>query len=280
MYGSEPRISTPQSIQDLLNALKRDPSACLCAGGTFLLAGQESRFPNLPERLIYIKNIDELNRIHRTERFLEIGACSSISRILNVGARVIPLLLSHSLRNIGTPAVQSLATLGGNICVPDSRMTAYPALLLLDTLVELREAGGSRWIPIGRLVGLDGSLNIQESEVLTRIRIPLGEWNLQIFRSITPGITNLGSPQQDWSISFYGLADTGKGTLSNLRLAFGSMGKTVIRNREIEAEMENRRLPIPKRDIEQVLLQFLSSLESHNISPYQKTILSLSLHQK
>ena len=264
-----PTVYTPRSVSALLSRLKSNPTATLFAGGTHIMMGTRSKYPTLPMTLIHIKPIEELGRIHRTERYLEIGSCTSISTILKIGSNVIPDILSHALRGLATPAIRSTATLGGNLCLPDRRTAVFTVLMLLDTRVELRRSGASRWLPINRLASSEGNLVIQNGEVLTRVRVPLSTWDIQVQRSLPSGPA--GSSQ---SVSFSGLANTQKGMISDLRFAFGGMGKYLIRSREIEAELVGKKLPLQPRYTAAVIEQLGLQLQraSDALSVYQQTM--------
>ena len=69
---------------------------------------------------------------------MEIGAAVPISRLLRTGRHVMPKALFTAPINIGGPALRNQATLGGNLCSPEHRLSTYPVLLLLDVRLELR----------------------------------------------------------------------------------------------------------------------------------------------
>ena len=242
-------------MSTLLNTLKRFPDASVFAGGTYLLWKQEKKYPNLPRRLVLLDQVEDLHRINRTERYIEIGAGATLSRILAIGANTIPPVLFNALKSIGHSPLRNLATLGGNICVADQRMTAFPVLLALDSRVELRKAGQARWEPMGKLLGPEGNLLITKGEVLTRIRVPFSELNIQVYKKISGG-------PESCSLSFCAVAENNKGTLSDFRFAFGSLGKAILRSREIEAELIGRKFPLPERDIDGVIEAFKQYLLS------------------
>lgn len=264
---SKVNVFSPQSLGDLLALKHRKPEVVAYAGGTFLLHGKSSKFPTFPESLVSIRQIEELRRFNRSERYLEIGSCVTLSQIGRFGGRAVPSILMQAIETIASAPVRSLATLGGNVCVPGMRLSAYPALFLLDARVELRELGNSRWVPINRFSGADGNLIIQPTEVLTRIRVPLGDWNTQVYRSIGSGI-NLN----EWSLSFCGLANIDRSVLSDFRFALGCLGKKIIRNREIETELMSRKLPLPDRELDMISVEFdryVTSVHGELISAYQ-----------
>jgi CO/xanthine dehydrogenase FAD-binding subunit len=265
-------VFTPRTLGDLLTLKSRKPEVALYAGGTYLLHGEKEKYPRLPRALASIAHIDELRRIHRTERYLEVGASVSLSQIMEIGGRTIPSILNQAIRTMATPPVRGLATMGGNICVQERRLTLFPVLFVLDTRVELRELGSSRWVPISRLTAQDGSLDLAPTEVLTRIRIPLGDWNVHCYRSLS------SDPNWNrWSLSFCGLAHTDREVLTDFRFSCGSIGKYLLRNREIEAELVGRKLPLPARERNAVCLlfnEYLESTGSSSISSYQKNMAS------
>lgn len=270
MYAtpSDTVVFRPRTLGDLLALLSRKPDIEIYAGGTFILGNQNEKYVSLPQSLAYIGQIDDLSRIHRTERYFEIGAGVTLTKLLQAGPRAIPAVLMRAIASIASSPVRNLATIGGNICVPDRRLSTFPVLFLLDARLELRELGSARWVPISRIVGPEGNLLLSSTEVLTRIRIPLGDWKIQIYKSITNG------PQLTrWSISFCGLAQTSRGVLTDFRCAFGSLGRILVRSREVETELVSRKLPLPQRDQQMICNLFDESLstEYEMISAYQRT---------
>jgi CO/xanthine dehydrogenase FAD-binding subunit len=257
-------------VGDLLSLKARKPEVEIFAGGTHLLRDKRAKYPQLPRDLAVIGNVDELKRIHRTERYLEVGASVTLSKISSIGGSIVPQILIEAINSMGNPALLNLATIGGNICIEELRSTLFPVLFVLDARVELRQLGGSRWLSINRLARNDGSLDLGPAEVLTRVRIPLGDWNIYSFRRI-PGSGTV----DEWSLAFCGLAGTDRGVLSDLRFAFGSLGRQLLRNREIEAELVSRKLPLADRERDavcQVFDEWLEAGYSALISRYQVTM--------
>lgn len=264
---NRPHIFTPRSMTDLLTTLRQKPEATLYAGGTYILSNTNKKCPGLPDDIIHLKDVEDLARIHRTERFIEVGACTTVGKILSIGHNVLPPILYSALISIGTPALRNLATLGGNLCVPNHRMTTFPVLILLDARIELRKSGSSRWIGVNRFATADGELDLSDDEIVSRIRIPLKEWDVQIFKRL-----KTDPYQTEHSFSFSGLANNSKGVLTDFRFAIGTMGKAIIRSREIEAALVSRKLPLPERDSASAVETFGNLMESMTttLSRYQR----------
>ena len=238
----------PETLGELLQIHRREPDALVYAGGTFILSQRASRFVELPHTVISLQDVEELRRVSRTERYVELGAMVPIRQILRLGDSNIPKALYDALRHIGPPAVTGLATLGGNIAVPGRIMTGAPVLTLLDARVELRRQGGARWLPVGRLHRADGSLDLQPFEIITRIRVPLYPWTMQLFRRFGSELAPDSNP-----LAFCGLARANNRILEELRI-IGSAGHLrMLRNKSMEAELVGRRLPLSDRDVKQAV---------------------------
>lgn len=262
-----PHAYLPSSLQDLLSLKNEEPTALLYAGGTYILRDQRKHI-NLPGTVLSMEKIEELYRIHRTERYLEIGAMVPINTILEMGKYVLPPALGACLRSITPPAVRNLATLVGNLCVPQNRMDSFPLLHIMDSRVEIRSSQHSTWIPMTRFYNPQGGITLEANEVVTRIRIPDEQWNKQVYRKI--GSTNAPSAN---SVSLCGLATVQKSVVADIRFAFGMLGPVIIRSRKLEAEILGRRLPLGERDretLEEMITQTCNQYREI-ITPFQRS---------
>ena len=75
------------------------------------------------------------------------GTCFSLLHSDPLIRRCVPILAEAS-RQVGSPQIRNIATIGGNIC--NGAVSAYsaPSLLVLDARLELASSGGSRTLPI------------------------------------------------------------------------------------------------------------------------------------
>jgi len=261
-------IFYPSNLNELLNIKNKNPDAVIWSGGTGFMGKQKSKTPNLPTTIIQISKIQELKKIKRTERFLEIGAGAVINKILNVGQHVLPTALSQAMRLIKPVSIRNTATLGGHLCVQETRLSLFSVLSLMDTSLEIRKSGGSRWLKINRFFNKNGEIQIKKNEILTRIRIPFGNWNREIFKSN-------GNPFFDAknAISFCILAEIEKGLLIDFRMNIGNSGKYTIRNIEIESLMIGKNLPFSSKEaalIAQKNKEWIESL-TVELSPFQRS---------
>lgn len=260
-------IFAPKTMSELLSIKQQHPDTLLWAGGTAIMRQQTADIPEFTTDIIQLSGVEELKRIRRTERYLEIGACVPVKKILNVGQHVLPFALSQSLRSIGPPHVRNRATLGGNLSCRTRRLNTFSVLLLMDTIVELRKSGKSRWIKISRLYNKFGKDQINDNEVMTRIRIPLGNWDLQYFTAV--GDTLL-DPMN--AISFTVLIETSKGILSGVKFAVGNVGRSILQSIDFESYLSGKKLRLNAKEIDTAASYFTNYMNTAEgeITPFQK----------
>jgi CO/xanthine dehydrogenase FAD-binding subunit len=249
----ELKVYRPRSLNGLLRLYSLDPDALLYAGGTAIAlraaAGRERPF-RLPPRLVMLGNVPELGRITRTPRHLDIGAGVTLSRALSTGRNVLPAVLAQAIASVGTPPVRNLGTIGGNLCAGWEEGGAVPsALAVLDGQVELRSASGARWVRAWLAEPRRG-------EVLTRVRIPMEEWQAQGFRRLPSGLTLAAA------------ARLGRGALEALHFCLAGPGFGLLRSRELEDSLKNARLPLAQRARQSFLRELDERLSSPGLSSY------------
>jgi len=255
------QISVPDTISELLQTLKKRPNALLYAGGTQILREQPDRFIRLPSEIIELRHVEELRRISRTEKYVEIGAAVTIGALLELSARVFPEMFYQAIRHITRPGTAHLATVGGNLCVPHSVMTLTPVLHVFDTQIELRRQGKSHWLPLSRFRDETGKTAIEPGEVMTRIRIPIKSWEYSRFYNYGAAYLPDTNP-----LTFAAVAETEKDILADLRIALAVGGKHIIRQRELEAELVGRRVPFQQRDLDLLHRRVAEMLEQRGFS--------------
>jgi xanthine dehydrogenase FAD-binding subunit len=235
-------VHRPKTLHELLVAESELPDALVFAGGTHIMVQAEESVPISQEHIVYLGDVEELKKIKRAERYLEIGAAVTLSRIISIGTHVIPEGLYHALLCTGNPSIRNCATLGGNICIASPYSNILTVLLAMDTLIELRTLLKSMWLPISHFISKQGKDLLDKGYILTRIRIPFGNWNHQVFRKISRK-----KSQKFPSLSFCGLAKLNKGILTDVRFTFGALGSPIFRNRGFEAGFMGRKLPLHDR---------------------------------
>lgn len=245
-------IHAPETIQELLALMSRSPDIQLYAGGTEIAGSQTTRSLLLDADVASIARIRELRKTSRTEQYLEVGACTTLTGLLGLSLGVLPESLSVVIRGVGNHAVRNIATIGGNLCSKQRFMDLWPILTCLDCQAEIRSPEGSRWISLWHLADAEGNPAFPASSLLTRVRIPLRSFDFTFVRK-------LGAPgyPTDDSALFVCLANASRAKVEDFRLAFA--GKKAFRNRELELTISGRNTSLPAKEIQVMTEAFKDS---------------------
>jgi CO/xanthine dehydrogenase FAD-binding subunit len=268
------RVFVPTSLKELHTLITQYPNALFFAGGTNLMPNKDS----LPPYLISLNEIKELLKIRRKEGFLEIGSAVTLSRILSLGSNVIPKALYTAFLAGVTPAIRNLATIGGNICTASYISDLIVPLVLFDTRVEVRGISGIHWFPILRFIQGQGKTILRPGEVLSLIRIPLEEWDIENFIKLDV----ISSPRLS-VLKCAAAVRINKNSINDLRMAFGGINPLVIRSRELEGILIGNKLPLQSKSIDFFCseLQKLFAAEGDSFLPHphhQESALRFARH--
>jgi 4-hydroxybenzoyl-CoA reductase subunit beta len=206
------RYHAPRTIEEAADLLSGDAmGVAIVAGGTDLLPNMKRR-QQVPKTLVGLANIAALRNISNGDG-LTIGAGVTLTALLRDGrVRDAYTGLWQAARQIATPQLRNMGTIGGNLCL-DTRCNYYdqnyewrkaidfcmkkdgetcwvatsspkclavsstdtaPALLALGASVTLTSASGTRRIPLDELYQNDGIhyLTKRREEILTAVHLP------------------------------------------------------------------------------------------------------------
>lgn len=277
MYTKEPVVLFPRSVRELLNQYNENPGSVIFAGGTEIMMKGRDKPENqgLPAgTVISLKYVNELMKVVRRERFLEIGAAVPLSKIISIGNRVVPTVLYNSILCSGYPGIRNLATIGGLLCSSSVYSEVLTVLHVMDAQLEVRSTLHTGWVLISSFKKREGKSILSENEILTRIRIPYGDWNRSYSRvvrinpgSVYPGISGTSlqtNPEANPAVIFSALARVSKDSLEDIRFAFGGLGRQIVRERSIEITLIGKKLPLAGRDPDILEKQIEELLRSHS----------------
>ncbi|WP_428771126.1 FAD binding domain-containing protein [Treponema sp. HNW] len=228
------------TLTEALQQLKNIPDLKVAAGCTSYGKTPDGTGIKLPRSTLFIKHIPELQIIDRKERYVEFGAAVSLNRILELGKKRIPAFFYDAVSSVASHNIRNLATIGGNTCRSDHKMSLFAPLLAMDAKLEFKSALETIQIPLSKFV------SVPEGFLLSKIHMPVEDWTTALFRRLGPAYEI--SPL---SVSFAFLADTSKGYLGDMSAAF--CGPVSVKSREMENSIIGSRLPLSEKDIESVL---------------------------
>jgi CO/xanthine dehydrogenase FAD-binding subunit len=239
-------VFVPASLGEILQYLRHSPEMQLWAGGTWWL--QQPIDVRRRHPIIALHGVRELRRVVRTGHHVEIGSTVPAGRLLAAGKRFLPAIAVDAVRRVGPPAIRNIATLGGAVAIAGTTLPVTAALQLIDTSIELRRQGNSRWLSLGQFRDPSGSIRIAPGEMITRLRIPLRTWTHWMIRTWgTP------FPAGRTSLTLVGAASMTKSGIDEFRFALVIDGRLLIRLREAETDLVGRAVPLTERDRRTVL---------------------------
>ncbi len=219
----------PQDLQEALTR-RADTSGTVYAGGTDIMMRQRQLCgmqPDISGGVIFIGHLPELRGFHQDAGCLFIGACMTIADLKTHSNT--PALLREILGLMAAPAIRNLATIGGNICNASPAGDTLPYLYAVDARVVCQTNHGQREIPIERFISGPGKIDLAPDEILTTVVIPDEHFSHTFHKKVAARRANTPS-----KVSVVGLASKENEKVTDLRLAFGAAGPTVVRSREIE----------------------------------------------
>ena len=244
----------PSTYSELFSIWNRFPQAVIYAGGTDLLWRQGKNILKLPQNVLCLDKLEDLHRITRTEHHLEIGSMVKLNKIIHLG-KIVPETLAQCLENIAGIQLRNLATIGGNICSTFRMLDASVPLTALDAQYELRGAHTSRWVSAARFHSASEGKTPGNQELLTRIRLPLHQWDYSAYKKFYP--ENIYS-----SKALVFLAKVQKNILSDIRVMYKA--DTIYRNKNGDSIIIGKYLPLSRKTADDYVenwREYLSNIE-------------------
>ena len=165
--------AVPGSLEDAISLLSEQPdSARPLAGGTDLIDHvRTGRL--LPDLLVDIKKIPELNILEISDAGLRIGAAVPCCEIYgNEQIRRHYSAISDSCHIVGGIQIQNRASVGGNLCNSSPAADCTPSLIALNATCVVAGPAGSREIAVEEFCTGPGRNQLESGELLVEIRCP------------------------------------------------------------------------------------------------------------
>lgn len=231
----------PLNLEELWSIWQDNPGAQLMAGGTDLLVKLRNKKINI-KTIICLEKIKELQQINTNGSQIFIGAMANHQQLLDnsvVKSRLGCLYQAAAV--LGSPPVRHMGTIGGNICTASPAGDTLPPLYVLQADLELISPTGSRIVPIEEFIYGPGQTALAPMELLKQIIIDLPP------PEVKTQYHKVGQ-RKALAISVCSLAGyvrlTGDGSIDEARLAWGSVGPTVMRFPEVEELLYGHRISL------------------------------------
>lgn len=236
-----PPVLIPKRLEQVWPVLD-EPGVVVYAGGTDTLVKEGAGTKKSVNTWVCLERIPELQGLEDQEDRVRIGAGTTHARLLAspVIQRHFPVL-AQALGVLGSPPIRNMGTIGGNICSASPAGDTLPPLYVLGAEVELRSRSAGRRLPISEFIAGPGQTARQPGELVTGIRIPKApRFNCHHYEKV--------GQRRALAIAIVSLAAlielTPGGLINDIRLAWGSVGPTVVAAPTVEARLRGRPLAL------------------------------------
>jgi xanthine dehydrogenase FAD-binding subunit len=261
----------PKTLKEALE-YRDENMAILFAGGTDLMVRRKSWAGTLPKfesPVLIIGNLRELKGCAAENSVLRIGAAETLADI--AANEAVPEILRLAVKQMASPGIRNMGTLGGNICNASPAGDTLPVMYALNTAVILQSVKGKRELALSQFITSPGKTGLQDDELLTEVCIPLKEFSNVYYRKV-------GTRKADAlsKLSFAGLANINDGKIEDIRIAFGAVAPTVVRSVEAENLLKGidlADLPVLMPQIKDIYSRFIRPIDDQRSSAaYRKEV--------
>lgn len=231
--GSEDRFfAAPASLDSLADLYEAHPTTTIVAGATDIGLWINKQLRDLP-KIIHIGRVRGFGDIEDTGYELLIGANASYTTAEPWLSALDPDL-GELLRRIGAKQVRASGTIGGNVANGSPIGDMPPALIALDTTIELRKGKALRNMPIESFFVDYGKQDREPGEFVIGFLVPKLTEN-QIFRSYK--ISKRFDQDISSVLGAFRFTLDDNGVISEARIAYGGMAATPKRATGAEAAL-------------------------------------------
>ena len=230
-------LRVPASLGDALALMASEPGVWKpFAGGTDLMVLLEAGKLS-PQKFISLWGLPELSGITVTDEFVTLGAMTTYSQIqaASVLQSEFPMLC-QAAGWTGSIAIQNRGTIGGNIANASPAADSLPALLVYEAQLEQVSASGARNISYLDFHTDYKTMTLRDDELIKAVRLPrrTGNW-IQHSRKV-----GTRKAQAISRVCLAVMAQVENQTVTDIRLAYGSVAPVPVRCLQTETILKNR----------------------------------------
>ena len=219
----------PTTVEEALQAMAdAGDEGKVIAGGQSLLPVLRMRL-NAPEMVIDLGRIESLRGIRDDGDHIVIGAMTTHAEVqTDALVREHALLISKAVAEVADPQVRHRGTFGGALAHADPAGDLGAPVLALDAELVVQGPGGTRTIAASDFFVDLFTTAMQESELLTEVRIPKRSgWGAHYEKFVRVA--------HQWPIVAVAAAVKVEGsTISEARVGLTNMGSTPLRATAVE----------------------------------------------
>ena len=171
IYQKNKKYFAPRYISELKKILKKNTNSKLLSGGTDLSLVVTKERKDI-ESIIYMNSIRELNYIKNNNKYIEVGATTSLNDFEKYIVKYYPDF-NKILKRYGSTQIRNVATLAGNIATASPIGDNLPLLMALDCQIVLQGIKKSKILSINDFFIGYRKTKLKTGQFIHSIRIPI-----------------------------------------------------------------------------------------------------------
>ena len=229
---------TPEEAVELLT---EHPETKVIAGGSdVLIQIREGRLSGV--ELVSIYGIDSLREISiDNEGTLRIGSLCSFSKVqFDPIIREHLSVLSDACREVGSPQIRNIGTIGGNTCNGITSADSATTLLSYDAEVEILGPNGKRTMPLKDFYLSSGKVKLAQNEIQTALLIKKDSYENykgSYFKYAMRNALDIATSTCSLNLSL----ENDHQTIRDLRVSYGVAGPIPLRAPNAEAFIKGKK---------------------------------------
>ena len=210
------RYFAPRTVNELKKIIKKYPNLDFFSGGTDMSLVVTKQRKDL-ENIIYLNSIDELNYIKENNKYIEVGATTSL-RSFEQFIKKYYSDFNIILKRYGSVQIRNVATIAGNIATASPIGDSLPLLLSLDASIVLESFDKQIILPLKNFFISYRKTRLKKGQFISSIRIPIFKKNIfkayKISKRIDDDISSV--------CASFNLAIVNN-KIKNIKIAYGGM---------------------------------------------------------
>tara|TARA_Y100000590_G_scaffold415056_1_gene512476 strand:+ start:311 stop:1750 length:1440 start_codon:yes stop_codon:yes gene_type:complete len=235
IYKKDKKYFAPRYVQELKKILKKNINAHLLSGGTDLSLAVTKERKDI-DSIIYMNSIEELNYIKNTNKYIEVGASTPLTKFENYIEKYYPDFNSI-LKRYGSVQIRNVATIAGNIATASPIGDTLPLLLSLDAKVVLKSTKKTKVVSLNNFFLDYRRTKLKKGQFIESIKIPFFPRNIFKAYKISKRFDDdISSVCASFNLEMINRK------IKNIRIAYGGMAAIPKRAKKCERVLLNSSL--------------------------------------
>jgi len=216
IYNNGKKYFAPRYVQELKKILKKNTNADFLSGGTDLSLVVTKERKNI-NSIIYMNSIKELNYIKNNNKYIEIGASTTLIDLESYIKKYFPDF-TKILKRYGSPQIRNVGTIAGNIATASPIGDCLPLLLSLNAKVVLQDLKKTKISSLDSFFISYRKTKLKKGQFIHSIRIPLLKNNtFKAYKISKRFDDDISSVCAAFNLTII------KNKIENVRIAYGGM---------------------------------------------------------